>query len=183
MDSSRSCPRCGRKAKHVTSSRPFRIHTCPNSSCGLKYCSECGDGDGSACPECGATEDDPRGLPRTEEELDRDQFRQLLNRIAPLSQLPTYPPEVYGEGYALVIQVVRGSAEQVVDGIYEVWRVHKSRSSRDPDAARALRILREMIENGQDRCVYKWGVNAEEFRLHRTRNGQYMFVRINHWRR
>lgn len=179
----KSCPRCGRQAKHATSSRAFRIYTCLNSSCGVKYCSECGEDDGSVCPECGATEDSPRGLPRTDEELDRDQFRQLLDRIAPLPKLPTYPPEVYGEGYALVIQVVHGSAEQVVDEIHEVWRVHKSRSTRDPDAARALRILREMIENDQDRCVYKWGVNAQEFRLHRTSNGQYMFVRINHWRR
>jgi hypothetical protein len=149
MESLSSCPRCGREAKHASSSRVFRIHTCLNSSCGVKYCTECGDDNGTVCPECGATEDNPRGIPRTEEELDRDQFRQLLARIAPVAQLPAYPREVEGESFTLVISMVRGSAEQVVDEIYEVWKVHKSRSKRDPDASRALRTLREMIEKNR----------------------------------
>jgi hypothetical protein len=55
MGSLSSCPRCGRKTKQAISSNWFPVHTCLSSSCGEKYCNECGDGDGTVCPECGST--------------------------------------------------------------------------------------------------------------------------------
>ena len=48
-----SCPRCGRKAKHAIDSNYFPVHTC--RVCGEKYCNECGDGNGTTCPDCGST--------------------------------------------------------------------------------------------------------------------------------
>ena len=49
-----SCPNCGREAKEAFSSNFFPVHTC--RECGKKYCDECGNGDGSVCPDCGSKE-------------------------------------------------------------------------------------------------------------------------------
>jgi hypothetical protein len=97
--------------------------------------------------------------------------------------LPAYAPEVNGREYTSVVEVVTGSPEIIASEFYKVWDTHKRRSKHDPDAAKALSIMREMLTSGQDRCYYAWGVNAEEFRLHRCVDGQCMLVSIHHWRR
>lgn len=53
MASLSSCPRCGREAKDAMTTNWFPVHRCNN--CSEKYCNECGDGDGTTCPECGST--------------------------------------------------------------------------------------------------------------------------------
>lgn len=49
-----SCPNCGRKAEKSSSSNYFPVHTC--RKCGKKYCTNCGDGNGTVCPKCGSKE-------------------------------------------------------------------------------------------------------------------------------
>ncbi len=46
-------PRYGRKALDAFDSNYFPVHTCRD--CSEKYCNQCGDGDGTTCPECGST--------------------------------------------------------------------------------------------------------------------------------
>jgi len=49
-----SCPNCGREAEaEGLTHNYFPVHTC--RECGEKYCSDCGDGDGTVCPKCGST--------------------------------------------------------------------------------------------------------------------------------
>lgn len=54
MSDYNSCPNCGRKAEKSSSSNYFPVHTC--RKCGKKYCSNCGDGNGTVCPKCGSKE-------------------------------------------------------------------------------------------------------------------------------
>jgi hypothetical protein len=44
------CPNCGRAAEKSFDSNWFPVHTCRD--CGKKYCNECGEGNGTKCPEC-----------------------------------------------------------------------------------------------------------------------------------
>lgn len=53
MSDLKCCPNCYRTAKDSFSSIFFSVHTC--RKCGHKYCNECGNGDGTVCPECGST--------------------------------------------------------------------------------------------------------------------------------
>lgn len=54
MSDFNSCPNCGREALDSAFSNFFPVHTC--RKCDHKYCDECGDGDGTVCPECGSTD-------------------------------------------------------------------------------------------------------------------------------
>jgi len=54
MSSYDSCPRCGREGEEGLTYNWFPVHTC--QQCGEKYCNDCGDGDGTVCPECGSSE-------------------------------------------------------------------------------------------------------------------------------
>jgi hypothetical protein len=53
MASLHSCPRCGRQAEKSALTNYFDVHTC--RECGEKYCSDCGHGNGTVCPECNST--------------------------------------------------------------------------------------------------------------------------------
>ncbi len=53
MSSLSCCPNCYREAKVSIFSNFFPVHTCRD--CGKKYCNDCGDGDGTICPECGSS--------------------------------------------------------------------------------------------------------------------------------
>ena len=120
---------------------------------------------------------------KSREEQVRERFRQILGKITPVDSLPDYPREVEEDGYTAVVTVVRGNPEKIVNDIFNKWNFHHGRSTRDPDSARALRAFDNMLESGNDRCIYTWGVNMEEHRLHRSRAGDCMYVCINHWRR
>lgn len=49
------CPRCQREVEDtLLGGNWFPVHTC--LECGEKYCNECGDDDGTTCPECGSTD-------------------------------------------------------------------------------------------------------------------------------
>ena len=53
MSSYDSCPRCGREAESGFTHNWFPLFTC--QECDEKYCSDCGEGNGTTCPECGST--------------------------------------------------------------------------------------------------------------------------------
>jgi hypothetical protein len=54
MSDYNSCPNCGRRADNALSSNWFPVHTC--RKCGKKFCDDCGEGNGTICPDpdCGS---------------------------------------------------------------------------------------------------------------------------------
>jgi len=110
----------------------------------------------------------------------RERFHHLLDRLAPLASLPNDPPEIEGDTFVRIVEVVRGDPEQVVNAIWEKWRWHHDRVGPygDPESARALEAFNQMLESGDYSCHFPWGVNTKEYRLYRSIGGDCMFVEI-----
>ena len=122
-----------------------------------------------------------RQLAREQEsENTRQIFQQILDELAPIPSFPEYRELIEKPTYSIITETLVGNASQVADAIWKKWRFHYNRSGPygDPESARALEAFRRILDAKEDRCSFPWGVNTQEYRIHRSSSGEYMFVDI-----
>jgi hypothetical protein len=109
-------------------------------------------------------------------------FMDYLTGLHGTDEFPVYPPldEGGGSEFVTFYTIIRGGSAKVAAAISEKLSSYEEAYGRrgDLDAKKAANTIKEMLKAQSDNCSFLWGTNSVEYRLHRDRGEEYMFVEI-----